>query len=207
MRPFFWIAMVAGCYPLMTTPLEAQLFFVGVRAGAGIPTGSFAEAAQGAASDGLVRGAKPGLGYGLDAGVGLGPVGLYVGTDRIQFDCQPQSCAASGKYKLTGVSAGLRMGIPLFPIVKPWVKAGIAVNELTGTFSGASSGTTVTTERRPGYELGAGVDVPVMGFFSITPQVRYVSQKLRYNFPGTSGGSRGVEYYTFDLGFRFRSPI
>lgn len=207
MRARFRIAMVAGCYLLMSTSLEAQLFFVGVRAGAGIPTGSFAEPGNGSSADGLVRGARPGLGYGLDAGVGLGPVGLYFGTDRIQFDCQPQSCAASGKYKLTGASAGLRMGIPLFPIVKPWVKAGIAVNELTGTFSGASSGTTVTTERRPGYELGAGVDVPVMRLFSITPQVRYVSQKLRYKFPGTSGGSRGVEYYTFDLGFRLRSPI
>lgn len=205
MRRVFWIAMFAGSFSLMTTRLAAQLFFVGVRAGAGIPAGTFAEA--GASSDGVLRGAKPGLGYGLDAGVGLGPVGLYAGTDRIQFDCRPESCAASGKYKLTGVSVGLRMGIPLVPIVKPWVKAGIAINELKGTISGASGGTTVTTERRPGYELGAGVDVPVLQFFSITPQVRYVSQKLRYSLPGTSGGSRGVQYYTFDLGFRFRSPI
>lgn len=193
--------------------VHSQLFFVGVRGGAAVPKGSFAEAPQGSESP-LLKGAKPGLGYGLDAGLSLGPLlGLYAATDRIDFDCRPASCAASGKYKLKGASAGLRMGIPLVPLallIKPWVRAGITVNQLTGTFNGGASGTTVTTEKRPGYELGGGVDLPVMTFFSITPQLRYVRQNLKYKPPassGLTGSTRSADYYTFDLGFRFRSPI
>ena len=192
-------------------PARAQLFYVGVRGGAGIPTGSFGEASA-ASTDGLLRGAKPGLGYGLDGGISLGPLlGLYASTDRIDFDCLSEACASSGKYKLKGVSGGVRIGIPmiaLIPLPKPWVKAGVTVNQLTGTLGG--TGMKITTEKRPGLELGAGVDLPVMMLFTITPQVRYVRQRIKYDPPASSsfsGGTRDANYYTFDIGFRFRSPI
>lgn len=204
------IAVIVGFSSVSPIQGRAQLFYAGVRGGAGIPTGGFAEAGA-ASGDALLRGARPGLGYGLDAGLSLGPIlGLYASTDRIDFDCQSQSCAASGKYSLKGVSGGVRMGVPLIPMIKPWVKAGITVNQLTGTLDGANGGTKFTTKKRPGYEVGAGVDLPVMTFFSLTPQVRYVRQKLKYEPPASSGlasGTREANYYTFDLCFRFRSPI
>lgn len=206
------VAVIVGLSSVSAIQARAQLFYLGVRGGAGIPTGGFGEAAP-PSSDEALRGARAGLGYGLDAGVSLGPLlGLYAATDRIDFDCLPQSCASSGKYKLKGVSGGVRLGIPL-PLVqlpKPWVKAGITYNEMTGTLAGAPAGTKITTSKRPGYELGGGVDVPVMSFFSITPQIRYVRQKLKYQAPASgssTGGTREANYYTFDLGFRFRSPI
>jgi opacity protein-like surface antigen len=195
------------------TPLPkagAQLFYAGVRGGAAIPTGSFSETGQGSSSDALLRAAKPGLGYGVDAGVGLGPIGLYAGADRIDFECETASCAASGKYRLKGASAGLRLGVPLFPVIKPWVKAGVTMNKLTGSYGEPGSRNEVVTERKPGYEVGAGIDVPVMGIFSVTSQARYVSQKLKYQVPVLSTPARpakDVSYYTFDIGFRLRSPI
>lgn len=203
------LAITAGLSICSALPARAQLFYVGVRGGAGIPTGGFGEAGS-TSGDPFLKGARPGLGYGLDAGISLGPIlGAYASTDRIDFDCLSQSCATSGKYKLKGVSAGVRVGVPLVPLIKPWVKAGITVNEMTGTLSGTPGGE-VKTGKRPGYEVGAGIDLPVMTFFSITPQVRYVRQNLKYKPPASSslsGGTREANYYTFDIGFRFRSPI
>jgi opacity protein-like surface antigen len=176
---------------------NAQLFYAGVRVGAGIPTGKFA------AEDGtILTGATPGLGYGLDAGIGAGPLGFYAGYDRIQFGCAGASCADGGKWKLEGYSAGVRAGVPLFPLLKPWAKAGLTYNDMTGSFPG-SSDSAATTEKGVGYELGAGVDIPIVrGFFNLTPQVRYIRQNLE-----VSGVKRPANYYTFDIGLRLRSPI
>jgi len=188
---------------ISSAPLHAQLLYVGVRGTAGVPSGTFAETPQPGATDGVLRGAKPGVGYGLDAGVGLGPLGLYAGYDRIDFGCD--ACASNAKYKLSGVSAGVRLGVPLFPIIKPWVKAGVTFNEINGTATGTGV-TKVATDRTPGYELGAGIDIPILGLFAITPQARYVGQKL--DLKGVYSGSKtNVSYYTFDLGFKARTPF
>ena len=205
------VAVLVGLSSLSPLPVRAQLFYFGVRGGAGIPKGEFSTAATGTEVP-YGRGARPGLGYGLDAGLSLGPLlGLYASTDRIDFDCLSQSCSSSGKYKLKGVSGGVRLGIPmppLLPLPKPWVKAGVTYNQLTATAE--PNATRITTKKRPGYELGAGVDLPVMQFFSISPQVRYVRQRLQYSpspESSMSGATRDANYYTFDLAFRFRSPI
>ena len=193
-------------------PAEAQLFYIGIRGGAGIPTGVFADTTQGGtAEEKFLSGAKTGFGYGLDAGINLGPIGIYAGFDHINFECEVQSCSADTKYKLQGVSAGVRLSLPLFPVVKPWVKGGVTFHELEADFSGSSSAPALSTDRTPGYELGAGVDIPFAGgFFSLTPQARYVGQKLDYKIPGVTTGNgenRTANYYTFDLGLRIRSPL
>ena len=114
------IAIIGGILAASAAPLSAQLAYFGIRGGAGVPNGTFSDPYQASATDGVIRGAKLGTGYGLDAGVGLGPLGLYAGYDHIDFDCATAACSASGKYKLEGVSAGVRLGVPLIPIVKPW---------------------------------------------------------------------------------------
>jgi len=204
------IAIIAGLIAT-ATPLHAQLFYVGLRGGAGIPTGSFSEISS-SSEAGVLDGAKAGFGYGLDAGINLGPLGFYAGFDRIRFDCAEQSCGGrDSKYKLQGASAGVRLSVPLFPFVKPWVKGGVTFNELDAEFGHASRVPQFSTERSPGYEVGAGIDIPIAGgFFSVTPQVRYVGQKLDYRIPGvTTGGevSTAANYYTIDLGLRLRSPL
>ena len=181
-------------------PLTAQALYAGVRGGVGIPTGEFSEKATAVGNDALLRGASPGLGYGLDAGIGSPLVGLYAGYDRIQFGCQTGECATSGKYELTGYSAGIRVSVPLLPLLRPWAKAGITYNEMKGSVNGVA----VTTGKGPGYELGAGADIPIlMGFFSLSPQVRRIRQRLEPN----DAGKRDAHYYPFDLGLRVRTPL
>ncbi len=210
MKKAVLIAVTAGLAGI-AGPAEAQLFYVGIRGGAAIPTGAFGETGA-TAEDQLVQGAKTGFGYGLDAGINLGPIGIYAGFDKMRFECAEGSCSApDSKLKLQGVSAGVRLSIPLFPIVKPWVKGGVTFSELETQFGPASSMSQFSSERTPGYELGAGVDIPFLGgFFSLTPQVRYVGQKLDYKVPGVTSGDTTTDkanFYTVDLGLRIRSPI
>lgn len=185
---------------LTAAPAGGQALYLGVRGGVGIPSGDFSDNATGTGSAALLRGASPGLGYGLDAGFGSPLIGFYAGYDRIQFGCKSGECSRSGKYELTGLSAGVRVSVPLLPLLRPWAKAGVTYNEMKGSVEGVS----VATGKSPGYELGAGVDIPIlMGFFSLTPQVRRIRQRLEPN----DSGKRDADYYTFDIGLRIRTPI
>src|SRR5687767_8778481 len=90
------------------SPVQAQLFYVGIRGGAGVPKGAFEDAP--ASQEQFLAGAKHGFGYGLDAGINLGPLGFYAGFDKINFDCATETCGADdSRYKLQGVSAGVRL--------------------------------------------------------------------------------------------------
>lgn len=87
--------------------------------------------------------------------------------------------------------------MPLLPLLKPWVKAGITLNEIEGRIGESSNATRVTTKRAPGYEIGAGFDIPILGgFFNLTPQARRIRQKLEYDVPSpsvpTPGKSRWI---------------
>jgi opacity protein-like surface antigen len=188
-------------------PLQAQLFYVGIRGGTAMPRGEF-ENEEFENADQFIAGAKRSLGYGLDAGVNLGPLGFYGGYDKINFDCNPGTCASDdSNYKLEGVSAGVRLSVPLIPIIKPWVKAGVTLAELESDYGPTSSKTNFKSDRTPGYELGAGVDIPFGGIFSFTPQVRYVRQKFDIELGSGTKVTNDADYYTFDLGLRLRSPI
>jgi hypothetical protein len=208
LRGIFMKASTVAAFGAVTllasaAPLRAQLAYVGVRGVAGVPANTFAETFQAGSQD--VRGAKQGTGYGFDAGIGLGVLGLYAGYDHIDFGCETAACGADGKYKLNGVSAGVRAGVPLFPVVKPWVKAGVTFNEINGTTTAATA-TKITSDRNPGYELGAGIDIPVLMLFSISPEVKYVGQEL--DLKGAYSGTKtNVSYYAFSIGLRARTPF
>jgi hypothetical protein len=203
------IALAAAFTALSVTSVEsrAQAIYAGVRGGAGIPAGTFAEETTATGNAALLHGASPGLGYGFEAGIGSTLLGLYASYDHIDFDCQSASCNTSGKYNLTGMSGGVRVSVPLLPLVKPFAKAGVTYMQMKGSVSGSR----VTTEKRPGYEIGAGLEIPiVMGFFSLSPQVRRISQKLEpviASSSATTGGKRAADFYVFSIGLNVRSPF
>jgi len=103
---------------LVASPLAGQSISIGVRGTGSIPTGSFADD-QTAASSTVIAGAKNGFGYGLDAGLSFGPIGIYAGFDHVQFDCQTTTCTSDGKYTLQGVTAGVKLALPTKSIVRP----------------------------------------------------------------------------------------
>ena len=203
----FRISLLIGGIVFASAPLEAQGFYLGLRGGAGVPTGDFSN--ETGTNTAVAAAAKTGFGYGLDAGLSLGPLGVYAGFDHINFDCEENACSSEGKYKLQGVAAGVRLSLPGKSMIKPWVKGGVTFNELKGEFGTGSSG--LSTERNPGYEVAAGLDIPIFGIFSLYPQARYVGQNFKYKVPGVTNNANFPEananYMTFDLGLSFHNPL
>jgi hypothetical protein len=201
------IALVAGLTTLSST-LGAQSLSLGLRGSGSIPTGAFSQD-QAAANSAVIEGAKSGFGYGLDVGLGLGPIGVYAGFDHVKFDCQTTSCRTDGKYTLQGVTAGVKLMAPSVSLVHPFVRGGVTFNDLQGGYGGQSSNV-LTTDKTPGYEIGVGADVSFLGIVSITPQARYIGQNLKAKIPGvTAPAATGdaVNYFSFDLGLSVHTPF
>ncbi len=202
--------IAAGCLIIGARSLDAQGIYLGLRGGGAIPTGAFSENSSTTGGSALLDAAKTGFGYGLDAGVQLGVGGLYAGFDHIDFDCQSTTCNSDGKYRLQGVSAGVKLSSPSPGFVHPWLKGGVTFNQLTGGY-GTSQSTELKTDRKPGYEIGVGIDIGFLGLLSLTPQARYIGQNFRYNVPGVNSTAaertQGVSYFTFDLGLSVRNPL
>ena len=200
------IAAIAAL-ALMSVPARGQGIYVGLRGGAGVPTGDFSNTEGTSAT--AIDAAKSGFGYGLDAGLSLGLVGVYAGFDHIKFDCESATCNSEGHYNLQGVAAGVRLTLPGSAIVRPWIKGGVTFNELKGGYG--SSSQELTTDRNPGYEVAAGLDIPVLRVFRIYPQARYVGQNFKYKIPGVTNTASQPEakanYMTFDLGLSFTNPL
>jgi len=204
-------SLVTSAFALLflASSLSAQSIYFGLRGTGSIPTGAFAETGTSSTTnDAVIDGAKNGFGYGLDAGIGLGPIGIYVGFDHIKFDCETATCQSDGKYTLSGATAGVKLSLPSKSIVRPFVKGGVTFHDLEGGYGGSQSNT-LTTEKTPGYEIGLGADINLLGVFSFTPQARYVGQELKAKIPGVNtpaATGTGVNYFSFDLGFAVHTP-
>jgi opacity protein-like surface antigen len=192
------------------TTAQAQSISFGLRGSGGFPTGSFSETSSGS-SAAVVQGAKSGFGYGADVGVGLGPLGVYVGFDHMSFDCQTTACGSDGEYTLQGVTAGVKLSLPVASRFRPFVKGGVTFKDLKGSWGSTTTSNGLTTERKPGYEVGIGGDYGLLGIVSISPQVRYIGQNFNARVPGVtstaSTDNQGVNYFTFDLGLSLHSPF
>jgi opacity protein-like surface antigen len=196
---------------LVSTALSAQSISLGLRGSGSFPTGSFAQQQTTApSSDVVIEGAKSGFGYGLDVGLGLGPIGIYAGFDHVKFDCQTETCQSDGKYTLQGVTAGVKLALPTASRFRPFVRGGVTFQDLKGGY-GASSSNALETDRTPGYEVGVGLDYSLLGILSLTPQARYIGQRFKPKIPGvvtpTEPNAQGVNYFTFDLGLSVHTPF
>ena len=208
MRVIPRIAVTVVSLSLAASVAQAQSLSIGLRGTGSFPTGDFADAQSGS-SAAVAEGARNGFGYGLDVGVGFGPLGVYGGFDHINFDCETSTCQTDGKYTLQGVTVGLKLTPSTSSSARPYIKGGVTFNELKSGFGGSSSNR-FTTDRAPGYEIGLGADISVLGLLNFSPQVRYVGQNLKAKIPGVSSpdvDSQGVTYLTFDLGLSVHSPF
>ena len=199
-----------GIGVVVAPALHAQSISIGLRGTGSFPTGSFSQqSSTGSSSAPMIEGAKNGFGYGLDVGLGLGMFGLYAGFDHIKFDCETATCQSDGLYTLQGVTAGVKLAPRTSSRLHPFVKGGVTFNDLEGGYGGSSSNR-LTTDKPQFFEIGAGVDLSLMGIFALTPQVRYVGQNLKTKIPGVdapAADGQGVNYFTFDLGFSVRTPF
>lgn len=151
----------------------------------------------------------PGGGLTRETRSGDPPLFPHAGFDHIKFDCETSTCQSDGKYTLQGVTAGVKLAPQTSSLFRPFVKGGVTFNDLQGGYGGSSSNV-LTTDKAPGYELGAGLDVSFLGILSLTPQVRYVGYNLKTKIPGVNAPAatgQGVNYLTFDLGLSVHTPF
>ena len=204
-----WYVLSIGLVVASASLASAQYISIGIRGTGSVPTGAFG-GDESAANSAMIEGAKNGFGYGLDASVGIGPIGVYAGFDHIKFDCETATCQTDGKYTLQGATVGVKLAVPGMPKFRPYVKGGATFNDLQGGYGGSSSNV-LTTDRTPGYEVGIGFDYTIAGLIALTPQVRYVGQNLKAKIPGvtspTTETNTGVNYFTFDVGFSLHTPF
>jgi len=203
------ISLAAG-FVSLASALAAQSISIGLRGSGSFPTGSFSQSqASATSSDAVIEGAKSGFGYGLDAGLSFSFIGVYASFDHIKFDCETATCQTDGKYTLQGVTAGVKLAVPGASLLRPFVKGGVTFNDLQGGYGGQSSNA-LTTDKAPGYEIGVGADVSLLGILSFTPQARYVGQNLKAKIPGVitpAVSGQAVNYYSFDLGLSVHTPF
>jgi len=206
------ILTLAVGFSTIASTLAAQGISIGLRGSGTFPTGSFSETTtQATANTALIAGAKSGFGYGLDAAISMGFIGIYAGFDHVSFDCQTATCQTDGKYTLQGVTAGVKLTTPSVSMLRPFIKGGVTFNDLNGGYGGQSSNV-LTTDHAPGYEVGVGADIGFLGIVSLTPQARYIGQNLKAKIPGVSVTSstatgQAVNYFTFDLGLSVHTPF
>ena len=205
-----YLVIIVGIFVVLvcTPQARAQWIALGVRGSGSVPTGSFAEDNSSASSTSVIDGAKNGFGYGLDIAAGIGMFGLYGGFDHFNFDCDTYLCSSGGEYTLSGASAGLKLTRSAGSLLHPFIKGGVTFNKLKGRFGSSSNG--LTSDRAPGYEVGVGVDVSLLGLLALAPQVRYVGQNFKAKVPGVSSpdpDGQGVNYFTFDLGLSVQVPF
>jgi opacity protein-like surface antigen len=189
--------------------ISAQSISIGLRGTGSLPTGSFSETQTTTSNTALIEGAKSGFGFGLDVGLSLNMIGVYAGFDHVSFDCETSTCQTDGKYTLQGVTAGVKLSPPIAGMVHPFVKAGVTFNDLQGGYGGSSTNV-LTADRAPGYEVGVGADIRLLGILSFTPQARYIGQELKAKLPGVSAPAatgQGVNYFSFDLGLSVHTPF
>jgi len=189
--------------------LSAQSISIGLRGSGSFPTGAFSQQSQTTNNTEVIEGAKSGFGYGLDAAVSMGFIGVYAGFDHVQFDCQTTTCQTDGKYTLKGVTAGVKLAMPSVSLLHPYVKGGVTFNDLQGGYGGQSSNV-LTADRAPGYEVGVGADLSFLGILSLCPQVRYVGQNLKAKIPGVNAPAptgTAVNYFTADVGLSVHTPF
>jgi opacity protein-like surface antigen len=161
------------------------------RVGAGFPTGDFGE------DDDV----GTGLGFGADAVLRVLPlVNVYGGWERYSFDGKGESNGTN--VTDSGIRAGAQLSIPVGMVTgfSPFVSAGLLYNRTSAEATEGSASLKFTSDWKLGYELGAGISVPVAPALSVVPAVRYRSHDV--SFSDLEGFSGTISYLSVEAGLK-----
>lgn len=146
--------------------------------------------------------ATGGLGFSANAGLDLvSGLGVYAGWGRSTFNSESPLGGASARLEGTYVDEGFVLGVALsppgVPIIRtrPWVRIGATSRTLEVSDLGVKS------DRAVGFEVGAGLDIPLLGILAVSPGVIY--RRHDAQFPELEDPN-GVSYVDISLGVRVR---
>jgi opacity protein-like surface antigen len=176
-KAMFALAGIAVFATVGTASAQLPLS-VEVRADAAIPTGDFADAVNAAPS------------FGVNAALGLARgFAVYGGYSRTQFKLEDSDIDLVDQ----GFSAGVTLGIPAARLgVQPYIGAGVLIHDLE-----VEDGPDLDSDL--GFEVGAGVALPIAPNVRLTPGVGY--RRYSTQFPiGPAAIETDVEYFTAGVG-------
>ena len=172
-----------------TTPLPLAFE---VRGGAGIPIGDFEDGAgTGWIVGGTVR-------YLFSPGFEG-----YAGYDYASFPGEDTDPDLDFDIRDHGLRLGVRADIRPAgaPAIAPWLESGLMVNRTSVSASSGNASGSIDADWALGFELGAGVSVPLGARAALTPGVRYRNHKADF---GEELGSTTVSYFAVDVGIHVR---
>lgn len=116
--------------------------------------------------------AENGVGFGAGAAVRVsGNLAVYGSYSRTQFEMSGFDAADQG------FAVGLTIAIPSEGAMQPWIGAGMLLHSLD--FDDAD---VHDQEEDPGFELGAGMAIPIAPRVRLTPAVGYRQWKTQYSY-------------------------
>jgi hypothetical protein len=178
--------------------MNRVLFLLGASLCIGLAVPSDASAQVGFAGEGRVgvtfpagdlssEGAEAGLSVGAELQMNFQRnLTAYVGLHRHGFACD-SDCDVGRNPRSTGLNAGLKLILPSPPDALIWGRGGVVANQLTTDNDSGS--------REIGYELGAGIDMPVAPRLYLVPNLGLVSH--------SAGSDFTARYFTFGVGAHY----
>jgi hypothetical protein len=95
---------------------------------------------------------------------------VYAGVSRAAFGCEEGFCT---RRDVSFASTGAEAGVRLHPPRLPWLRAGVLYHTLTATTRAGPAPGESAAGRGFGYEVGAGVTVPVLRRVRLLPGLSY----------------------------------
>jgi hypothetical protein len=131
--------------------------------------------------------AEAGLALGLELMLNFQRnVTAYVGFNRHGFSCD-RDCGLGSGLRSTGFGAGIKYIFPSPADALVWGRGGVIAHQL--------SSDEVSGDRNLGFELGAGIDMPVGDRFYLVPHLGVLTHSLE--------GDARATYLNFGLGLHY----
>lgn len=142
-----------------------------------------------------------GFGFGGDVVLRVFPlVNVYGGWEHYSFDGKGESDGSS--VTDSGIRAGAQLSIPVGMVTgfSPFVSAGLLYNRASAEAGEGSASLKFTSDWKLGYEVGAGVSVPVAPAVSVVPAVRYRAHDVEFSDFDVAWGS--ISYLSLEMGVK-----
>jgi hypothetical protein len=165
---------------LVPTRGDAQIspLLVEVRGGSWIPTSDLVGA------QGFEGAASTDVSVGVNFVLRSGPISFVAGFTEQRFGCAVTQCGESADFVSTAWDLGVRVNFREAGMV-PWVSLGGTAALFDAHVDTGGGIALEASDRGWGYEVGAGVLVPVTGLFALDPGVRYGRSDAGFGTRGT----------------------
>lgn len=139
--------------------------------------------------------ASAGASFGVHFILKRGFISYVVGFSEHRFGCTQVQCGEEVDFVSTAWDLGVRVNFRQEGIM-PWVSLGASAAVVDAHVDSGSVVLTEASDRGWGYEVGAGVLVPLRGPFFINPGVRYGRSDVDF----TGRGTLETRYIVVDVG-------